>query len=82
LRILALADAEEVAVATSVRHPRYWQTQLTLLVADRTPFAAVSTWSMASVETEAPPTSTDAELLRRCRPLIGVRAVEAWEVNN
>jgi hypothetical protein len=82
LRISALTGAEDVAVATSVRDPRWWQTQLTLLVADRTPIAAVSTWSMAPVETAAGPTATDAELLRRCGALAGVRAVEAWEVNN
>ncbi|MET9735082.1 DUF6603 domain-containing protein [Streptomyces sp. NPDC006458] len=82
LRLAALADAEDVAVTTSVRHPRWWQTQLTLLVTDRTPIAAVSTWSMAPVETAAAPMSTDAELLRSCSRLAGVRAVEAWEVSN
>jgi hypothetical protein len=82
LRIGALAGAEDVALATSARDPRWWQTQLTLLVTDRTPIAAVSTWSMAPVETAAGPTATDAELYRRCGALAGVRAVEAWEVNN
>ncbi|MFK0124286.1 DUF6603 domain-containing protein [Streptomyces nigra] len=82
LRIGALAGAEEIAVATSVRDPRWWQTKLTLLVAERTPVAAVSTWSMAPVETDTGPASTDAELLLRCRELAGVRAVEAWEVGN
>lgn len=82
LRIASLADAEDVAVATSVQDPRWWRTEFTLLVADRTPIAAASTWSMASVETAAGPTATDAELLLRCGALTGVRAVEAWEVGN
>ncbi|MFJ8085628.1 DUF6603 domain-containing protein [Streptomyces sp. NPDC096205] len=80
VRIAALADAEDLAVATSVRDPRWWQTQLALLVTDRPPIAAVSTWSMAPVETDTGSASTDAELLLRCRELAGVRAVEAWEV--
>ncbi|WP_329343836.1 hypothetical protein OG866_44470 [Streptomyces sp. NBC_00663] len=82
LRIGALAGAEDIAAATSVRDPRWWQTELTLLVADRTPIAAVSTWSMAPVETAAGPAPTDAELLLQCGALAGVRAVEAWEVGN
>jgi hypothetical protein len=89
-RIAALADAERVAVAHSVRDRHWWPAvEEPLTVYARPPLTAVSTWSMApAVSAEADAMAArvvggapaDTEIRQHFGGRRAVRTVETWEV--